>query len=39
MISKKIIEGKIEFKYLIGSMLNPGGIKTSNEEDNGEDFS
>ena len=38
MISKKIIEGKIEFKDLMGSMLNLGGIKTSDEEDDGEDF-
>ncbi|HEV8272468.1 MAG TPA: magnesium chelatase, partial [Chitinophagaceae bacterium] len=38
MISKKIIEGKIEFKDLMGSMLNLGGIKTSDEEDEGEDF-
>jgi magnesium chelatase subunit I len=37
MISKKVIEGKIEFKDLMGSMLNLGGIKTS-EEDDGEDF-
>ena len=38
MISKKVIEGKIEFKDLMGSMLNLGGIKTSDEEDDGEDF-
>ena len=38
MISKKVIEGKIEFKDLMGSMLNLGGIKTSDEEDEGEDF-
>ena len=38
MISKKIIEGKIEFKDLMGSMLNLGGIKTSDEDEDGEDF-
>jgi magnesium chelatase subunit I len=38
MISKKVIEGKIEFKDLMGSMLNLGGIKTNDEEDDGEDF-
>lgn len=38
MISKKVIEGKIEFKDLMGSMLNLGGIKTSDEDDDGEDF-
>ena len=38
MISKKIIEGKIEFKDLMGSMLNLGGIKTTDEDDDGEDF-
>src|SRR4026208_1288287 len=38
MISKKVIEGKIEFKDLMGSMLNLGGIKTSDEEDDGEEF-
>jgi len=38
MISKRMIEGKIEFKDLMGSMLNLGGIKTSEEEDDGEDF-
>ena len=37
MISKKVIEGKIEFKDLMGSMLNLGGIKTSDEDDD-EDF-
>ena len=38
LISKKIIEGKIEFKDLMGSMLNLGGIKTTDEDDEGEDF-
>jgi len=38
MISKKVIEGKIEFKDLMGSMLNMSGIKTNDEEDDGEDF-
>ena len=38
MISKKVIEGKIEFKDLMGSMLNLGGIKTSEEEDDADDF-
>ena len=38
MISKKVIEGKIEFKDLMGSMLNLGGIKTSDEDDDSEDF-
>jgi magnesium chelatase subunit I len=38
MISKKVIEGKIEFKDLMGSMLNIRGIKSSDEEFDGEDF-
>ena len=38
MISKKVIEGKVEFKDLMGSMLNLGGIKTSDEEFDEEDF-
>ncbi len=38
MISKKVIDGKIEFKDLMGSMLNMGGIKTADEYDEGEDF-
>ncbi len=38
LISKKIVEGKIEFKDLMGSMLNMGS--TSKDEDfDGEDFS
>jgi magnesium chelatase subunit I len=42
LISKKVVEGKIEFKDLIGSMVNLGSSGTSfgNEEDDieGEDF-
>ncbi|HLF47280.1 MAG TPA: hypothetical protein VI548_12705 [Chitinophagaceae bacterium] len=38
MISKKVIEGRIEFKDLMGSMLNLGGIKTADEDFDGEDF-
>ena len=39
MISKKVIEGKIEFKDLMGSMLNLGGSKTHEDDFDGEDFS
>ncbi|MBI1344226.1 MAG: magnesium chelatase [Terrimonas sp.] len=40
MISKKVIEGKIEFKDLMGSMLNLGATSSFSEEDfDGEDFS
>jgi magnesium chelatase subunit I len=35
MISKKVVEGKIEFKDLIGSMMNMSPESLSNEE---EDF-
>src|SRR5688572_30023722 len=38
MISKKVIEGKIEFKDLMGSMLNLGKSKEADEEYDGEDF-
>jgi magnesium chelatase subunit I len=37
MISKKIVEGKIEFKDLMGSMLNLGG-STYGEDEEKEDF-
>ncbi|MBA4197323.1 MAG: magnesium chelatase [Chitinophaga sp.] len=33
LISKKIIEGKIEFKDLIGSMMNFGNMDFANEDD------
>ncbi|MES1222168.1 MAG: sigma 54-interacting transcriptional regulator, partial [Bacteroidota bacterium] len=33
LISKKVVEGKIEFKDLIGSMVNLGPASHSNEED------
>ena len=39
MISKKIVEGKIEFKDLMGSMLNLGSTSSlSDEEFGNEDF-
>ena len=39
LISKKIIDGKIEFKDLMGSMLNMGSSKHFDEEDfNEEDY-
>jgi len=41
LISKKVVEGKIEFKDLIGSMVNLGSSGTSfgnEEEEDGEDF-
>jgi magnesium chelatase subunit I len=37
LISKKVLEGKIEFKDLIGSMMNLGDV--ADEEYDGEDFS
>ncbi|MDE3145545.1 MAG: sigma 54-interacting transcriptional regulator [Bacteroidota bacterium] len=37
LISKKVIEGKIEFKDLMGSMMNLGNINFGEEEDLGED--
>jgi len=39
MISKKVIEGKIEFKDLMGSMINLGSGKNMEEDFDGEDFS
>jgi magnesium chelatase subunit I len=40
MISKKIVEGKIEFKDLIGSMVNLGsGTYSSDQDFDGDDFS
>jgi magnesium chelatase subunit I len=39
LISKKVVEGKIEFKDLMGSMLNLGTRSFSEEElDDEEDF-
>ena len=38
LISKKILEGKIEFKDLMGSMLNMGSQHYSEEDFNEEDF-
>lgn len=38
VISKKVIEGKIEFKDLMGSMLNLGSSRITDEEFDGEDF-
>lgn len=38
IISKKVIEGKIEFKDLMGSMLNLGGPKMADDDFDGEDF-
>ncbi|MFY7900661.1 MAG: magnesium chelatase [Chitinophagaceae bacterium] len=40
LISKKVIEGKIEFKDLMGSMINLGGIQFNEEDDdlNEDDF-
>ena len=38
LISKKILETKIEFADLIGSMMNIGTAKTYDEELDGEDF-
>lgn len=37
LISKKVIEGKIEFKDLMGSMMNLGNINFGEDEDLGED--
>jgi Mg-chelatase subunit ChlI len=39
VISKKILENKIEFKDLMGSMLNLGNSSYQDEEFDGEDFS
>jgi magnesium chelatase subunit I len=38
LISKKIIDGKIEFKDLVGSMMNLKNIQADTEEENEEDF-
>ncbi|MBI2730119.1 MAG: sigma 54-interacting transcriptional regulator [Sphingobacteriales bacterium] len=38
MISKKIVEGKIEFKDLMGSMFNIGTAKMEEDDFDGEDF-
>jgi magnesium chelatase subunit I len=38
LISKKVVEGKIEFKDLIGSMVNLGSGTYSTDEDFGDDF-
>lgn len=38
LISKKVLEGKIEFKDLMGSMLNLGGQHFSEEDFNDSDF-
>jgi magnesium chelatase subunit I len=37
LISKKVIEGKIEFKDLIGSMMNLGPMNYSDDEDLNDD--
>lgn len=38
LISKKVVEGKIEFKDLMGSMLNMGNQHFSEEDFNDDDF-
>ncbi|MEI9957418.1 MAG: hypothetical protein WDM90_14250 [Ferruginibacter sp.] len=38
LISKKVMEGKIEFKDLMGSMLNIGSQHFSEEDFNEDDF-
>ena len=38
LISKKTLDGKIEFKDLMGSMLNFGGNLYDNEELSEDDF-
>jgi magnesium chelatase subunit I len=39
LISKKVVEGKIEFKDLIGSMVNLGsGSYNTDEEFDSDDF-
>ena len=38
MISKKVIDGKIEFKDLMGSMLSMGSQHFSEEDLNEDDF-
>jgi magnesium chelatase subunit I len=39
MISKKIVDNKIEFKDLMGSMLNLGTSSYTDDENEGEDYS
>ncbi|HEV3249347.1 MAG TPA: magnesium chelatase, partial [Puia sp.] len=38
LISKKVVEGRIEFKDLIGSMVNLGSGTYSTDDDYGDDF-
>jgi magnesium chelatase subunit I len=38
LISKKVIDGKIEFKDLMGSMLNLGNEHFDEEDFNEEDY-
>jgi magnesium chelatase subunit I len=38
MISKKVIDGKIEFKDLMGSMMNLGSMHEEGDEFNEEDY-
>ena len=38
LISKKVLEGKIEFKDLMGSMLNMGNAHYGEDDFNEEDF-
>jgi magnesium chelatase subunit I len=38
MISKRIVENKIEFKDLMGSMLNLGSASNYNDEEDKEDI-
>lgn len=41
LISKKVIEGKVQFKDLIGSMMNLGGLTTNDDDEdvfNEDDF-
>ncbi len=38
LISKKLIEGKIEFKDLMGSMMNFGDLNFTDDELNEDDF-
>ena len=38
LISKKVVEGKIEFKDLMGSMVNLGSGSYSTDEEMGDDF-
>ena len=38
LISKRIVENKIEFKDLMGSMLNLGSASGYNEEEDREEF-